>query len=239
LQDKINFSQIPAIILSGGLGKRIRGEIGEEIPKPMAPINGKPFLEHLLRYIMGFGIEEVILLCGYKHNKIVEYFQDGSKLNLKIGYSIEKKPLGTGGAIINALDKIQHDKFIVFNGDSIFKANLQKFVKHHFQKKNVATLALKEIEDCSRYGSAIMRRGKIIKYVEKNNNSNGVISAGVYLLEKNVLSNFFESEYPLSFEYDIIPYLIENKNLSGKIMEGDFIDIGIPETYRIAGKFVV
>ena len=203
----------------------------------MALINDIPFLEYLLKYLSKFKIKKVILLCGYKFEKIIDYFGDGKKLKMEILYSIEDTPLGTGGAIISSLKMIENEKFIVMNGDSYFNINLTNLIEHHYINKNKITIALKELNNCDRYGSVKLSNGLIIKYDEKKKGKSGFINAGVYVMNKEIFSNSNFGK-AFSFENEIIPDLIRNRLISGKVMDGDFIDIGVPDSYNNAREFI-
>ena len=138
------------IILAGGLGTRLKNVVNE-VPKVMAPVEGKPFLEYTLEYLNKFDINNVILAVGYKHELIKKYFKDKyKKLNIK--YSIETEPLGTGGAIKKAMNYSNEEDIIVINGDIIIKINYNDFYLEHKNKKENNMIAVKKMQDFSRYG---------------------------------------------------------------------------------------
>ncbi|GAH63146.1 unnamed protein product, partial [marine sediment metagenome] len=139
-----------AIILAGGLGTRLKSVISD-IPKPMAPIHGKPFLEYLLSYLVKFKIKKVILSVGYKYQYIFDHFGDNYK-GLKLLYAIEDKPLGTGGGIRNAVDHINNDHFFLLNGDTYYEVDLDKLYHLHIKEKANISLSLLPMEKFSRYG---------------------------------------------------------------------------------------
>ena len=172
-----------AIVLAGGLGTRLRSVI-QEIPKPMAPVAGKPFLEYLLHYLENQGIKKVILSTGYKHETILAYF--GTQWhNLQIEYVIEEQPLGTGGAIKLALKRTTTDHILILNGDTFFAADLRKLSAFHFEKKAQLSIAAKEMDDLSRYGSLKFNDNyRIIDFIEKKEQNSGYINGGIYLLDK-------------------------------------------------------
>jgi len=220
-----------ALILAGGFGTRLVETIGGSIPKPMAMVNQKPFLEYLLLYLKSQGIENVIILCHYKHEKIVDHFNEGDKFGLKIKYIIEDEPLGTGGALINAARIIKDKFFFVFNGDSIFITSLSPLLKLHNTMNGICTMALKELDDTGRYGRVTLDGNRIIGYQEKKIFEKGLINSGVYIINKQL---FVDMHFPqtCSFEDVILPKLLEDNFLYGQIMSGNFIDIGIPESYQ-------
>ena len=237
-----NIINIPekALILAGGLGTRLRSVIND-IPKPMSDINGKPFLSYLFDYILnqGAGIKELILSVGYKHERIMDYY--GNKygiLNLK--YVIEDKPLGTGGAIKNAINKFGWDnEILILNGDTFFNIDIKKLYEFHRNKNSNLTIALKKMENSDRYGFIeIDITGKIMKFLEKGHGHvmSGFINGGIYILNKSFLDNLdnIENPYPFSFEKDIIEKYYNYGKFYGINFNDCFIDIGAPEDYERA-----
>ncbi|HFP7489000.1 TPA: nucleotidyltransferase family protein [Campylobacter jejuni] len=212
-----------AIILCGGLGTRLKSVI-KDIPKPMAPINDKPFLVFIFEYLKKQGIKEVILAASYKYEVIKEYFKD-EFLGIKIKYSIEKEPLGTGGAIKEAL-KFVKNKAYVLNGDTFFDIDLTKLKLN----ESKICLALKQMNDFDRYGTVnVDEQGLVISFEEKVFKKQGLINGGIYLLTKDIF-NEFDLEKKFSFE----EFLQENYNnlkARAEIFDDYFIDIGVPEDY--------
>ncbi|ELJ8910308.1 NTP transferase domain-containing protein, partial [Campylobacter coli] len=169
-----------AIILCGGLGTRLKSVI-KDIPKPMAPINDKPFLEFIFEHLKKQGIKEVILAVSYKYEVIQEYFKD-EFLSIKIKYSIEKEPLGTGGAIKEALKFIKNEAYVL-NGDTFFGIDLSK-LKLNGSK---ICLALKQMNDFDRYGTVnVDEQCLVISFEEKVFKKQGLINGGIYLLKKDI-----------------------------------------------------
>ncbi|EEU7096498.1 NTP transferase domain-containing protein [Campylobacter jejuni] len=213
-----------AIILCGGLGTRLKSVI-KDIPKPMAPINDKPFLEFIFEYLKKQGIKEVILAVSYKYEVIKEYFKD-EFLGIKIKYSIEKEPLGTGGAIKEALKFIKNEAYVL-NGDTFFDIDLSK-LKLNGSK---IYLALKQMNNFDRYGTVnVDGRALVISFEEKVFKKQGLINGGIYLLDKDIFKDFALQE-KFSFE----EFLQENyKKLKAKahIFDDYFIDIGVPSDYE-------
>lgn len=219
-----------AIVLAGGFGTRLR-KVVSDVPKPMAPINGRPFLEYLLDELIKKGITKVIIAVGYKKELIKNYFHEKYK-EIEIVYSEEDIPLGTGGAIKKALNLSKEKDVFVINGDTIFDVDIKEMYKFHQENNLFLTLAIKEMRNFDRYGSLILDGNKIIKFEEKKYVEKGYINGGIYLLNREILKNNAEI---FSFEKEIL----ENKNCEiekyGYKSEGYFIDIGIPEDYY---KFV-
>ncbi len=168
-----------AIILAGGRGKRLR-PITDYVPKPLVPIKNIPIIEWQLRYLKKFGIDEVIICTGYKQ-EMIENHLNMKDIGIKIKYSIEKTPLGTGGAIKKAGKMINDKSFFVINGDTITNIDLKKLAT----KKNV----IAAIELRTKYGILETENDKIINFKEKKEISDMWMNAGIYHLQKEVLKD--------------------------------------------------
>ncbi len=221
-----------AIILAGGLGTRLR-EAVPDLPKCMAPVNGKPFISYVIRHLAKQGVEHFIFSLGYKS----EAFLDFLSTELASGsydIVIEETPLGTGGAIQYASRQSKEPVFVVVNGDSIFQTDLAALSDFHYSHNSSCTLALKQMENVDRYGAVeIDNTGKIIVFKEKQFFAKGMINGGVYLINKSYL---LEKNLPekFSFETDFLQQFYTEGTIFGIAQEGYFIDIGIPEDYQRA-----
>lgn len=212
-----------AIILAGGFGTRLRSAC-PNLPKPMAPIQGKPFLAHLLEYWKDQGVSHFILSVGYLHPIIIHYFGKDYR-GIPIDYAIENEPLGTGGGILQSLPYLHRKEstFLVLNGDTFFDLPLASF-----SHKGEITLALYKIKKNRRYlGLTLDEHSKIQSYNDPNSQ---LINGGCYLLNKKCMTRF-ERKGALSLENEILPILIREGSCYGRLFEGLFIDIGIPEDY--------
>lgn len=224
-----------AILLCGGMGTRLRSVVSDR-PKPMADICGKPFLQYLLEMLRDKGITEVIFALGYMGEMIEEYFQDGSAFGLKIAYSYEEEPLGTGGAIRNALPKILEEEVLVLNADTYFPMDYQGLYHFHQENDGDFSLATRAVPDISRYGA--VRRdaaGRILAWNEKLEDGGqplaGEINGGIYVMKKSLIAEIPEGKQ--SLEQDCIPkWLSEGKRIFGLPFDGYFMDIGIPKDYQ-------
>jgi len=231
-------SKMDTIILAGGLGTRLR-EVVSDLPKPMVSINGKPFLDLILSLLNRCGsIERVILAVGYMADKIIERYEDSSEYSFEILFSVEEKLLGTGGAIKNALKYTETDNVLVLNGDSYVDIDFYDLLKKHSQTNAEMTIVLKELENTNRYGSVkIDENNKITCFEEKKTGvSKGYVNAGIYLIKRSLFDSIKEQAV-ISLEKELLPVFIK-KDVFGYIGKGKFIDIGIPETYRIADKYL-
>ncbi|ECQ7029247.1 D-glycero-D-manno-heptose 1-phosphate guanosyltransferase [Campylobacter coli] len=217
-----------AIVLAGGLGTRLKSVV-QDLPKPMAPINGKPFLAFVLEYLKKQGITEIILSVSYKYELIQEYFKDEFE-GMKIRYNVEKELLGTGGAIKDALKLIQNQVYVL-NGDTIFDIDLKKL----FLNNSKICIALKQMQNFDRYGTVnVDDQGIVTSFEEKVFKKQGLINGGIYLLKKDIFDNF-DLEKKFSFE----KFLQENFELlkiQTQIFNDYFIDIGVPQDYKLFKK---
>lgn len=220
------------VILVGGRGTRL-GEITRDIPKPLVAIDsGKPFLEYLLEWVARHGYEKIILLAGHFGEKF-EAIYDGRRIGMsQIRVLRETSPLGTAGALTTARDELD-DYFIMMNGDAMFDINLRALEQFAMLQAATATLALRKVPDCSRYGRVIEQDGSVTAYFEKDvtHIGPGVINGGVYVLRREILDLI--DELPSSMEQAIFPELVRLGKLAGRAFHGYFLDIGLPETLEI------
>ena len=220
-----------AIILCGGKGTRLK-EVVNDVPKPLAPIDGIPFLSILMKYLKAQGIERVILATGYMHEKIENLYGNCYE-GMEIVYSVEQNPLGTGGAIANALRKIKSENVLVLNGDSVIKFQLNEIKKQFSEIKNHSLLILKPMEKVERYGAVRMFESRVTAFEEKSFKEQCLINTGVYILNKEIFNDKAENEV-FSFEKDFLEKEVEKGSLFGMECKGFFIDIGVPEDYAAA-----
>jgi len=219
-----------AIVLAGGLGSRLQ-DVVKDLPKPMAPVGGKPFLEYLLLQLKRSGTTDVILSVGYKKDVIKSYFTDGSSIGMRINYSEENEPLGTGGALKQALSKNDDPRFIVMNGDSFFNLSFVDLVRYHTSKPAMITMGLAIVKDRSRYGGVDLNDddGSIRSFQKDGLATAGLINSGVYIVNRNILKYIPDGQ--VSFEGHVLPLLKNDHLLYGEAFDAFFLDIGIPKDY--------
>jgi D-glycero-alpha-D-manno-heptose 1-phosphate guanylyltransferase len=222
-----------AIILAGGFGTRLQGVVSD-LPKPMAPVANQPFLKYILDDLSQQGFKKVVLAVGYKYEAIQEYFGNQYK-NLELVYSIEKEPLGTGGAVLLAVDTANVDSAFIINGDTFLKLNYQEMETFAQSKDSDLCIALKPMSDFDRYGSVLTQNEQIVEFKEKQAVKEGLINAGIYWFKKSIFSDFKSGDV-FSFEKDIMEKSIGKVQLTGFVNDKYFIDIGIPEDYKKANK---
>ncbi|MBS1579476.1 MAG: nucleotidyltransferase family protein [Bacteroidetes bacterium] len=218
-----------AIILAGGLGTRLRSAV-PDLPKCMAPVNGKPFIAYVITELQQQGIDSFIFSLGYKSEAIIDFiYIHFSNINFKL--SVEEEPLGTGGAIKLACKKATQQNIIVTNGDTLFKVNITALSTLHETENAVCTLALKPMKNFERYGVVeIDETNRISSFKEKQFYKTGLINGGVYALSVN---DMLQTNLPekFSFEKDYLENFYQTKNMKGFIQDDYFIDIGIPNDY--------
>lgn len=220
-----------AVILAGGFGTRLQSVVST-LPKPMAPVNGIPFLNYQLDYLKASGIQKVVLSIGYLADTIMAYY--GYTYNgLSITYVMEDTPMGTGGGIRLALETCDDDLVVVLNGDSFFDLPLADFFQKHQAGSAQCSLALRDVENASRYGRIETNSdNRVISFMEKSTLAQaGTINAGVYLLNKNVYLANTKAETNFSIEKHFFEKQLSQLIIKGFQFNGYFIDIGIPEDY--------
>ena len=218
-----------AVVLAGGFGTRLKSCI-DNIPKPLAPINGRPFLFYLLDYLYANGIHRVVISTGYLAEKVEEAIGNRYR-GMTVEYSVETTPLGTGGGIKKALKKCTEDNIVVCNGDSFFDVDLFEMRKFHLDSGCGVTLAAKFIENAYRSGLLEFRNGRLCGFAENGIAPSGHINGGVYFIKRTLLEEINEDKFSfektvLAGEYDIGVYE----------SNGYFIDIGVPDAYKLAEK---
>jgi NDP-sugar pyrophosphorylase family protein len=192
-----------------------------------------PFLEFVLKQLRDQGIREVVLGTGYLAEQVEDHFGSGEALGLRIRYSREQEPLGTGGAVKLA-EKWLSDPVVVMNGDSYVEWNLAAARNLFDERKAKLVMLLQEVPDVSRYGSVtIDPAGRVTKFVEKGARTGaGLINAGVYLLRREIVARLASGK-AISLEREVFPHLLNDK-VYGLVSKGLFIDIGIPEDFERA-----
>lgn len=223
-----------AIILAGGFGTRLQSVVSD-VPKPMAPINDIPFLNYIFDYLKFYKIEHVVLSTGYLSEKISQYYKNEFN-GIKISYTKEETPLGTGGGIRLAMEKCYTNNILVLNGDSFFDVDLNSYFHLHQKFNSDCTLALRKVANASRYGTIqLADNSAISKFKEKDSiEKEGLINGGVYILDRELFLSKTVPNIAFSIEKDFYEKRINELTLFGCEYKGYFIDIGIPEDYKKA-----
>ena len=224
-----------AVLLVGGLGTRLRSAV-PKLPKTLASVGDKPFLELLVRQLESQELHQLVMCTGYLAEQIQEVFQDGSAFGATIEYSQETAPLGTAGALKFAQQYLQNEsEILVINGDTFLEIDFNDFILSHRKHGGLATMAVVPVENSSRYGTVqVGADGRILGFLEKRDQAApGIVNAGVYVFSTAVLELI--SLGPVSLERDVFPSLVE-RGFYAIEQRGVFIDIGTPDDYAQARK---
>ena len=200
----------------------------------MAEIDGRPFLEYLLAQLRRAGFREAVLCVGYRQDAIREYFRGGEGHDIRLIYSAESEPRGTGGALKLAERLLTGDRWLVMNGDSFLDVPLEMLVRAHAATAAVATLAVARAMDASRFGTVELGPdGAVSAFREKGGETGpALINAGIYIVERQLIA-VIPADRPVSLEQEVFPGLVGH-GLYGFEFDGEFVDIGTPEDYRLA-----
>jgi D-glycero-alpha-D-manno-heptose 1-phosphate guanylyltransferase len=221
-----------AIVLCGGAGLRLRAITGD-VPKALASIAGRPFLELLLRQLKRHGFERVILAVGYQQDLIRSHFGD-RLFGLTLAYSSESSPLGTGGALRLAVDLVQSESTLIMNGDSYTDADLQEFALEHARSRADASVLVAPADGRSDCGLVVIGPSrKLERFEEKQRTKQRpYLNAGLYMMSRRLLYDI-PVELPVSLEQDLFPrWLDEGKHIQAFVCPSRCVDIGTPERYQ-------
>lgn len=226
------------VILAGGLGTRLRSVVSD-VPKCMAPVGGRPFLDWILKWTGLFDVNRIVLSLGYMSNVVTDWIESEHRFShVPIDWVIEETPLGTGGGIRLALSKTTTGHAVVLNGDTFFDVNLDALSAYSETSCSPVTVALKPMTDFERYGSVILDgNGRITSFNEKGYCEKGLINGGVYCIDTSC-GLLTDKPEKFSFEKEVLEPLSGKGFLSGFVSDGAFIDIGIPEDWELAQTFI-
>jgi D-glycero-alpha-D-manno-heptose 1-phosphate guanylyltransferase len=231
--------QIIAVVLAGGFGKRVE-HLLPDLPKPMAPVNGRPFLEWVVRYLAAQAIRRVILSTGHLAAVVEKHFRTQPVPGVNISCVPETTPLGTAGGFLNAIRHADGKPaaWLVLNGDSLAAAPLDEMIQSLTSSEMAGALLGVPMPEAARYGTISQNpKGELAGFNEKKPGA-GVINAGVYLFRAPV-TGLFPDKTPLSFETDVFPALIARRaRLKVCVTNAPFLDIGTPESLPLAEEFV-
>lgn len=225
-----------AIILAGGLGTRLRSVVSD-LPKAMAPIAGQPFLAYLFEFLAAQGIQRVVLAVGYRKETIRDSF--GSHFQgLELAYSVEDEPLGTGGALLQALTHVHGEFAFVLNGDTFLRLNYRSMADRIEQQRDMQLMvALRRVPDAGRYGAAVVADGRIQGFLARGTEGPGLINAGSYLVASDIFKHY---PMPSKFSWEVDFLQARAAEVRPVAFECDvpFIDIGIPEAFEHAQTLI-
>lgn len=220
------------IILAGGLGTRLR-EVVPDLPKPMAPVAGRPFLAHILDRLSQHGAKRVILAVGYMSEAIKTCFASNYS-GMELVYATEPEPLGTGGAIAYASAFSKANDLIILNGDTFLELDYGAFIADMRKRDAKVGIVVRSVSDVSRYGCCKVSNGHLLNFSEKGSSGEGLINGGVYYIKRDLFSLDNTIPDKFSFENDYMPLALATVKPSAYVCSGYFIDIGIPDDFARA-----
>ncbi len=228
-----------AIILAGGLGTRLRDTV-PDLPKPMAPINGRPFLEHQMDYWIAQGVTRFVLSVGFRREQIVAHFGCEYR-GYEVAYAEEIEPLGTGGGLLQAVQKLKGDApFLAMNGDTFFEVDLTSLSDFHHKQNATVTVGLFEVANNDRYMGVQLSADGTIASFKSEPGASQLANGGVYLMNRNLFDDLpWSVGAKLSLEDDLFGHCrVSGKKLCGMVYKGRFIDIGVPADYHRAATVI-
>lgn len=231
--------QITAVVLAGGFGTRIKHLLGD-LPKPMAPVNGKPFVEWVVRYLAAQGVRNVVLSTGYQADTVEKHFRSQPVRDVRIACVPETTPLGTAGGFLNATSGAGEKPaaWLVLNGDSLVLAPLDDCFRSLDDATIAGSIVGVQVPDASRFGTLSRNAaGDAVGFAEKRPGA-GVINAGIYLFRASTIDRF-PRKTPLSFETEVFPALLAaGLRMKVCVTDAPFLDIGTPESLPQAEQFI-
>jgi D-glycero-alpha-D-manno-heptose 1-phosphate guanylyltransferase len=229
-----------AIVLAGGLGTRLRSVL-PDTPQVLAPVLGKPWLKWVLEYLSHVGFVHVCLATGYKGNDVAaeigEFIQtDGRRM--RVTYSHETEPLGTGGALLKAQAQFNRSALFALNGDTLVTLAWREMLAGHEASQQLLSIATRQVPDRSRYGAVDVAEGRVVTLGEKNRKGEGLVNAGVYTLSAQLFASSTPPSRSFSFETEFVEPNLQTLKPKAYVTTAPFIDIGVPEDYARAADFV-
>jgi D-glycero-alpha-D-manno-heptose 1-phosphate guanylyltransferase len=219
------------IILAGGRGTRLRDVLSPDLPKPLAPVAGRPFLHWQMVQLSQAGCRKVILSVGWRAERIRDAIGE-DYLGMRVEYCEEQVPLGTGGAIRTALQLLRSNHAVIMNGDTYLELDFSKLLETHRKAPSSLTVCCTRVSDASRFGRLKIDGDRISGFEEKGQSGPGYINAGVYVMRSDMLAPCGEA--PFSFESDFMVPHVERLAPLAFTVNGEFVDIGVPADLRRA-----
>ncbi len=221
------------LVLAGGQGTRLTARV-PDLPKPMAPVAGRPFLEYLLDRIVDCGFDRITLSVGYRADLIQAHF-GRSYRGARIRYVVETEPLGTGGAVAFAMSQAGDASCLVLNGDTFLDVDLRALLAWYREQPEDIAMVLANVPDLARYGAVTTRDGRVTGFVAKGQSGPGAINAGVYVIRAGVFARF-GLEGRFSLESDLLQAHCAALLPRAFVTDAFFIDIGVPEDFDRAQR---
>ncbi|MBI3506147.1 MAG: NTP transferase domain-containing protein [Proteobacteria bacterium] len=229
---------IDVAILAGGLGTRLAGAV-PDLPKALAPVGGRPFLEHLLDWLESHGARRIVFLLGYRADQVEAHLAAHPRPHMTFAFSVEPAPLGTGGALGFARSHFASDPVLVVNGDTFVNGDLEALARAHRAAAAPATMLCVEVPDAGRYGRVDIAGGRIAAFREKDPSFRGAaaINAGIYLVSRALLATM-AGDRPMSLERDVFEKQAPGTLAAFVDAHARFVDIGTPESWAGAASVV-
>jgi D-glycero-alpha-D-manno-heptose 1-phosphate guanylyltransferase len=217
------------IVLAGGLGTRLRSAVAD-LPKCLAPVGARPFIELQIDTLLTAGIDDVVLALGYMADKVIDATQ-GIAGGARIRHVVEPRLLGTGGAVAFAMDRLELDEVLVANGDTFLDGDLRGMLAPLDRSAGeLLRMAVAKVPDRGRYGGVqVDTQSRVQGFLEKGEQGPGWINAGLYRVHRSALPVARDGAY--SLESEVLPGLVQRKAVTAQRMDGSFIDIGVPDDY--------
>ena len=223
-----------AVVLCGGRGVQLR-PFTYELPKPMVPVKGRPLLEHVIERLRDQGIRDIILTIDYLGDKIATHFGDGGKFGVKIQYAKANRPVGTAGSLRLVKELIGDQPFLVVYGDVLAKIDYQELIDFHTEHKKLVTLAVTSVADPSALGAVSLCGAKVVAFTEKPKagpTTSRLISAGIFVVNPEVIGRIPANEKLISLEKDIFPKLIDDGQIDGFVFDAPWYDVSTSDSYE-------
>lgn len=232
----LRLSDIDIAVLAGGLGTRLAGAV-PGLPKVLAPVAGRPFVEHLIDWLAAQGAKRIVFLLGHRAEMVIDHLARHRRAGIEFDWSIEPEPLGTGGALAFAAPKFRSDPVLVVNGDTFVDADLGAFCAAYAPP---ATILAVEVDDAGRYGRLDIAQGKVMRFAEKDPSFQGKapINAGLYLLSRGLIGAIATGRQ-VSLERDVFERLAPGTIAAPIDGHARFVDIGTPESWQGAASIVL
>jgi D-glycero-alpha-D-manno-heptose 1-phosphate guanylyltransferase len=219
-----------AVILAGGAGTRLQQTV-PGLPKPMAPVAGRPFLEYLLNLLVRNGFQHAVLSLGYMADKVTAHFSDRYR-GMQLSFEVEDLPRGTGGAARQALSRCREDHAFIFNGDTYLDLEAPS-IEARWQSRGWPIIVARSVADTERYGRLVLDGDRVVGIREKGVGGRGLVNAGCYVFPSNIFEGLPPSP-AFSLETDYLTTALQRRRFEAFVSEGYFIDIGVPQDYARA-----
>jgi len=229
----------PVLILAGGKATRL-ADVLPELPKILAPVDGVPFLDILLTRLLRQGFTQAHFCLGVMADQVIDYLMRADMADLRVTASIEDRPLGTGGAILNAMSPTRGQRFFVLNGDSLIDYDPGAMLARHtdVHKEAGVTILTTTAADAGRFGTIEVENGRVTRFGEKSSGGPGRINAGVYLFDRAIIEDRWTGGSEISLERQMLPDWVAQGRVADHPVSAPLLDIGTPDSLAGAAAFL-